>query len=146
MSESPKIAGAVEIHLVHQRLQPMSTRFARTTIAAAALLLILAPLTACKPANIFLEIDNKSGGTLHNVKLTFPGDHLIFRSLEDSTDTGTYRSFAGPGELAISYSTDDGQTHDSTGPQVTGNEKGRVTVTISGSYANFDTKFDEAQQ
>jgi hypothetical protein len=124
----------------------MSTKSARRTLATAAALLMLAILTGCKPDNIFISIKNGSGGTLHNVKVSFPGDELTFSTLEDSTITGTYRHFDGPGDLAISYSTDDGHTYSSSGPHVTGKEKGEVKVSIDGSYANFDTEFAETQQ
>ena len=124
----------------------MVTRSARNALAAAAALLMLVPLTACSPDSVVFEIGNKTGGTLHNVKLTFPGDDISFKTLEDSTYTAKYSHFDGPGELTIFYTTDDGQTFSSTGPEVTGNEKGQVKVTISRSYANFDTEFDESQQ
>ena len=64
---------------------------------------------------------------------------LSFGTLEDSTYTATYRHFDSAGDLAISNVTDDGQTYSSSGPHVTGNEKGEVKVRIDGSYANFDT-------
>lgn len=123
----------------------MSRTSARRTLAAAVLLMF-ATLTACKPDNIFFSIENRSGGTLHNVKVSYPGDDLTFSTLENSTITGTYRHFDGPGDLSISYSTEDGQSHNSTGPHVTGEEKGEVKVSIDASWANFDTKFEQAQQ
>lgn len=107
---------------------------------------MLASLTGCQPDNVVFEIGNTSGGKLHNVKLIYPGGDLSFGTLEDSTYTATYRHFDGGGDLAISYATDDGQTYSSSGPHVTGNEKGEVKVRIEGSYANFDTKFEESQQ
>ena len=124
----------------------MSRNSARKTLGTAAALLVLATLTACKADNIFFSIQNGSGGTLHDVKVTYPDDKLTFGTLDDSTITGTYRHFDGPGALNISYTTEDGQTHNSSGPQVTGNEKGEVKINIDGSYASFDTKFDESQK
>lgn len=59
---------------------------------------------------------------------------------------GTFRHFDGPGNLTISYSTEDGHTYGSSGPNVTGDEKGEVTVSIKGSYAIFDTDFEESQK
>ncbi len=116
---------------------------ARRARAAAVALLMLATLTGCKPDNVFFSVKNESGGTLHDVKVTYPDDKLTFSTLDNSTISGTYRHFDGPGGLALSYSTDDGRTYTTSGPQVTGNEKGEVTVTIEGSHASFDTKFDE---
>jgi len=107
---------------------------------------MLGTLTACRPDSIYFEIGNNSGGKLHNVRLTFPGDDVTFGTLEDSTYTATSRHFNGPGDLAISYSTEDGHTYSSSGPHVTGNEKGEAKVRIDGSYTSFDTKFEEAQQ
>jgi hypothetical protein len=116
------------------------------TLGAAAVLLILASLTACKPDNIFFSVQNGSGGKLHDVKVTYPDDKLTFGTLDDSTITGTYRHFDGPGDLGVSFSTEDGQSHSSSGPRVTGNEKGEVKINIGGSYASFDTNFEQSQQ
>lgn len=124
----------------------MGMKSARMALATAAALFMLATLPGCKPDNIFFSIENRSGRTLHNVKVSFPDDDLTFSMLENSTVTGTYRHFDGPGDLAISYKTDDGGTHNSSGPHVTGNEKGQVTIRIDASWANFDTKFEENQQ
>jgi hypothetical protein len=124
----------------------MSPNSTRTTLAVVAALLILATLTGCKPENIFFSVKNGSGATLHDVKVTYPGDDFTIATLADSTTYGTYRHFDGPGKLTVSYSTEDGRTYNTSGPQVTGNEKGEVSVSIDGSYASFDTKFEEVQQ
>jgi hypothetical protein len=107
---------------------------------------MLATLTSCKPDNVFFSIKNGSGGILHDVKVTYPGGELSIATLPDSTVTGTFRHFDGPGELMVSYSTDDGHTYSTSGPQLTGNEKGEVTISIDGRYASFDTKFEGSQQ
>jgi hypothetical protein len=124
----------------------MSWNSARKTLAAAAAVLMLAALTGCKPDNIFFSVKNGSDGALHDVKVSYPGDELAVGTLNISTIYGTYRHFDGPGSLTVSYSTEDGSTHSSSGPQVTGNEKGEVDVSIDGSYASFDTKFEESRQ
>jgi hypothetical protein len=123
----------------------MSRNSAKKCLAAAAALLMLASLTACKPDNVFFEVTNGSGGKVHDVKVTYPDDKLTFGSLDDSTITGTYRHFDGPGDLAVSFSTEDGQSHSSSGPQVSGNEKGEVKINISGSSASFETSFEQRQ-
>jgi hypothetical protein len=131
----------------------MSMNSTRTTLAATATLLLLATLTGCQSENIFFEIGNFSGGKLHNIKLThckaprmaLPDGDLEIDSLNDSTINGNYGHFDGPGDLTISYSTDDGTTYSTTGPHINGNEKGKVDVNISGSRASFEAKFDEAQ-
>ena len=70
-----------------------------------------------------------------------------FDAVPDSTDTATFRHFDdGPGQLAVSYTTEDGQSYKGTGPQVAGSEKGEVKVSIEGSYASFDTQFEANQQ
>lgn len=115
-------------------------------LAAATAFLMLAALPGCKADKIFFSIENRSGGTLHDVKVSYPGDDLTFSSLEDSTITGTFRHFDGPGDIAISYKTEDGGAHRSSGPHVTGDEKGQVTIRIDASWANFDTQFEQSQQ
>lgn len=123
----------------------MSAKSHLRTLAAAAILLMAVSLTGCKPNNIFFDVTNGSGGTLHNVKITYPGDELNFATLDNSTSTGTFRHFDGPGDLSISYSTEDGRSHSFSGPHVDGSEKGTVKIDIQGSYASFDTKFDGGQ-
>ena len=124
----------------------MSRKSARRTLVTTAALLIIATLTSCKSGNVFFTVENASGETLHNVKVTYPGDDFTIATLTNSTTYGTHRRFDGPGDLAVSYSTDDGRTHSSSGPRVTGNEKGEVNISIAGSSANFETKFEESQQ
>ncbi len=124
----------------------MSRNSARGTLTAAVVLLMLATFTGCRPDNIFFTIKNTSGGTLHDVKVTYPGGQLKLETLDNSTISGTFRHFDGPGDLAVSYSTEDGHNYGSSGPRVTGNEKGEVEISIEGSYSSFDTKFDEGQQ
>jgi hypothetical protein len=126
--------------------KPMSLKSARRTLAAPAALLMLATLTGCKSDNIFFSVENGSGGTLHDVKVTFPGDKFTIATLSNSTIYGTNRHFDGPGDLTVSYSTEDGRTYSSSGPQVTGKEIGEVDVSIVGKYASFDTKLEESQQ
>jgi len=77
----------------------MSRNSARRTLPAAAALLMLATLTGCKSENIFFSVQNGSGGTLHDVKVTYPGDVLIIVTLNDPTTYGTHRHFDGPGGL-----------------------------------------------
>jgi hypothetical protein len=123
------------------------------TLAATVTLLLLGSLTGCQSEGIFFKIANFSGGKLHDIKLThckaprmgLPDGDLEIDSLDDSTINGNYGHFDGPGDLTISYSTDDGATYSTTGPHIDGNEKGNVAVNISGSQASFETKFDEAQ-
>lgn len=130
----------------------MSMNPTRINLAATATLL-LATLTGCQSENIFFEIGNFSGGKLHNVKLTpckaprmaLPDGDLEIDSLNDSTINGNYGHCDGPGDLTISYSTDDGTTYNTIGPHISGNERGKVNVNISGRRASFETKFDEAQ-
>jgi hypothetical protein len=114
--------------------------------AATAVLLVLATLVGCKAENIFFSIQNESGETLHDVKVTYPGDVIDIETLSDSTVYGVHRHFDGSGGLSISYSTPDGHTYSSSGPEVTGDEKGEVTVSINGSNASFDTRFEESRQ
>lgn len=124
----------------------MSRNPAWRTLVAAAALFMLPALTGCKPDNIFFSVANGSGGTLHNVKVIFPGGQLTIETLNDSTINGSFHHFDGPGDLTASFSTEDGRTHSSSGPHVTGKEKGEVKVSIDGSYASFETKFDDSQQ
>ena len=124
----------------------MSGMSARKTLAITATLLILALLTGCKSRNIFFSVENKSGQTLHDIKVTYPGDELTIDSLTNSTINGSFGSFDGPGRLSVSYSTEGGRTHSSSGPQVNGNEKGQVTITLDSSSASFETKFEESRQ
>jgi hypothetical protein len=134
----------------------MSRDTVRRTLSVAALLLMLATLTGCRADNIFFSVENYSGGTLHDVKVTYPGEKIAIGpligskidigTLNNSTILGTYRHFDGPGNVTLSYSTEDGNTHNFSSPHVTGDEKGEVKVTIDGSYANFDMKFEESQQ
>jgi hypothetical protein len=129
----------------------MSMNSTRTTLAATAKLLLLGTLSGCQPEGIFFEIGNFSGGKLHDIKLThckaprmaLPDGDLEIDSLDDSTVNGNYGHFDGPGDLTISYSTDNGTTHSTTGPHINGNEKGKVNVNITGSHASFETRFDE---
>jgi hypothetical protein len=123
----------------------MSRNSARRTLAAAAALLMLSALTGCKSENIFFSVQNESGETLHDVKVTYPEDVLVIETLNDSTIYGVHRHFNGPGRLAVSYSTADGHSYSSSGPEVTGDEKGEVTVSINGSNASFATKFEESR-
>jgi hypothetical protein len=134
----------------------MSRKTARGTFTAAAALLMLATLTGCRPDNIFFSVKNESGGTLHDVKVTYPGEKITIGpligstinvgTLENSTIIGTYRHFDGPGNVTVSYSTEDGHTHSFSSPPVTGSEKGEVRVSIEGNWASFDTKFEGSQQ
>jgi hypothetical protein len=128
----------------------MRPKSARRTIVAATTLLILATLTACKSENIFFRVTNKSGGVLHDVKVTYPGDEFIVPTLQGSSNTfsvfGVYRHFSGPGDLTVSYSTDSGRSYSHSGPTVTGSETGEVAVNIDGSDATFETKFDVSQK
>ncbi len=124
----------------------MSRNRACRTLAAAAALLMLSTLTSCKSENIFFSVQNESGGTLHDVKVTYPGDVLTIDTINDSTIYGVHRHFDGPGRLTVSYSTEDGHSYSSSGPEVTGDEKGEVTVSINGSIASFETKFEESRQ
>src|ERR1035441_440028 len=83
----------------------------RTTLTATATLLLLATLTGCQSEGIFFEIGNFSGGKLHSIKLTHckaprmgvPDGDLEIDSLDDSTIEGNYGHFDGPGDLTISY-------------------------------------------
>jgi hypothetical protein len=125
------------------------------TLAAAASLLMLAALTGCRADNIFFSVENYSGETLHDVKVTYPGEKITIGpligskidigTLNNSTILGTYRHFDGPGNVTVSYSTEDGRTHSFSSPRVTGDEKGNVKISIDGSNASFDMKFDESQ-
>jgi len=124
----------------------MSLKSTRRAFAAAAVLLMLAAVTGCKPDNVFFRIGNWSGGTLHNVKVMYPGGELTVDTLDNSSEYGTYRHFDGPGTLEISYTTESGSDRSSSGPQVTGNEKGEVRIRIDGSWATFDTQFEPSQQ
>ncbi|MGA2635521.1 MAG: hypothetical protein ABSF16_14900 [Terracidiphilus sp.] len=133
----------------------MSRNPARSTFAAAALLLMFAALMGCRADNIFFSVENHSGGTLHNVKVTYPGEKITIGpligskidigTLNNSTILGTYRHFDGPGKVTVSYSTEDGRAHSFSSPQVTGDEKGNVTISIEGNSVSFDMKFDESQ-
>jgi hypothetical protein len=80
----------------------MSRNSARRVLASTAALLMLVTLTGCKPDNIFISIENGSGGTLHNVKLTYPGDDLTIATLENSQTIGGFRHFDGRGDLTVS--------------------------------------------
>ena len=124
----------------------MSRKSAWKTLATIAALLMLSGLAGCKSGNIFLTVENASGETLHNVKVTYPGDELTIKTLTSSTTYGTHRHFDSPGDLGVSYSTEDGRIHSSSGPRVTGKEKGEVKVSIDGSSASFETKFEESRQ
>ena len=124
----------------------MNRNSARRTLAAAAALLILTALTGCKPDNIFLTLKNDSGGALKDVKLTYPDNELTTGTLDENSILGAYRHFDGPGNLVISYSTQEGRHFSSAGPAVTGNEKGEVDVIIEGSSAHFETKFADSQR
>jgi hypothetical protein len=118
--------------------------------------LMLATRTGCRPDNIFFSVENHSGGTLHDVKVTYPGEKITFGpligstikmgTLEDSTIIATFRHFDAPGNVTVSYSTEDGHTYTSSSRQVSGNEKGDVKISIYGSYASFDTKFEDSRQ
>jgi hypothetical protein len=131
----------------------MNPKSTRTTVVATAALLLLATLTGCSPENIYFEIANMSGGKLHNIKLShcqaprmgLPDGDLEIESLNDSTINANFGHFDGPGDLTISYSTEGGNTYSTTGPHINGNEKGKINVTIFGSRASFETKFDETQ-
>jgi hypothetical protein len=132
----------------------MSLSSARLTLAAAALLM-LATLTGCSPDDVTFSVRNESGGTLHDVKLTYPGEKIpfgpligstiSFGTLADSSISAGIRHFDGPGNVTVSYSTEDGHTYSSSSPKVTGNEKGEVKVTIEGSHASFDMNLEESQ-
>jgi hypothetical protein len=124
----------------------MSPNSIRRTLAAAAAILILATLTGCQPDNIFFSVGNVSGGTLHDVKVAYPGGLLNLGTLEPSSFTGTYRHFNGPGDLSVSYATESGRTYSHSGPHVAGNETGGVKVNIDGSDATFETNFDAVQK
>jgi hypothetical protein len=124
----------------------MSLKSARRTLAAPAALLMLATLTGCKSDDIFFSVENGSGGTLHDVKVTFPGDKFTIATLGSSTIYATDRHFDGPGNLTVSYSTEDGHTYSSSGPKVTGNEMGEIDVSIVGSNASFLTKLEKSRQ
>jgi hypothetical protein len=134
----------------------MSRNPARSTFAAAALLLMFAALMGCRADNIFFSVENHSGEVLHNVKVTYPGEKITIGSLigssisigtlERSTIHGGFRHFDGPGNVTVSYSTEDGHTYSFSSRQVTGNEKGKVTISIYGSYTNFDTNFEENRE
>jgi hypothetical protein len=120
------------------------------------MLLALLTLIGCRPDNIFFTVENHSGGTLHDVKVTYPGETITIGpligssinlgKLDASTITGTFRHFDGPGNVTVTYSTEDGQSHTSSSRPVTGNEKGEVKISIYGSYASFDTKFEDSRQ
>ena len=136
----------------------MRPKSPQRTLVAAATLLILATLAACKLDNIFFTITNQSDGTLHDVKVTYSGDTLNvgtlnkikIETLQSSNNSfgvfGTYRHFGGPGDLAVSYSTESGRTYSHSGPRVTGDETGDVKVNIDGSDATFDTRFDVSRK
>jgi len=124
----------------------MRPNSARITLVAVGALLMLVTLAGCKPDNIFISIENGSGGTLHHVKLTYPGNDLSVSTLDISQTVGGFRHFDGPGALTVSYTTEDGHDYSSSGPEVTGNEKGDVKVRIDGSYASFDTKLEESKE
>ena len=128
----------------------MSPKSARRTLAAAAALLVLATLTGCKPDNILFSVKNESGGTLDDVKVTYPGDELNVGTLDGtptpSTIYGAFRHFDGPGFVTVTYTTVRGSTYSHSSPHVAGNEKGEVKISIDGSDASFETKFDESQK
>src|SRR5579872_1210256 len=98
----------------------MRRRSVRTILAMTVALLSLACLTGCKSGNVFFTVENGSGETLHDVKVTYPGDDFTIRTLTNSTTFGTHRRFDGAGDLRVSYSTEDGRMHSSSGPRVTG--------------------------
>ena len=123
----------------------MRTGSARKTLSVIVLLISLA-LSGCKADNVIFTVRNDSGGTVHDVKVGFPGNEFTISTLGDSTIEATHRHFSGPGRLTISFSTDEGRTYSSSGPPVTGTEKGRVDISIEGSHANFETRFEDNQQ
>jgi len=121
----------------------MSRKSARQAIVAVALLMFVTVI-GCRPDDVFFRIANPSSGKLSNVKVSFPDDDFTISTLDNSSVFGTYRHFSGPGELSISYTTEDGHTWTSTGPHVNGDEKGEVGITIQGSNADFETKFADS--
>ena len=116
---------------------PLFRKAARKTFVTTAVLVIFFTLTGCKSKDIFFSVQNKSGETLHDIKVTYPGGELTIDSLTDSTINGSFGYFDGPGRLSVSYITEGGGTHSSSGPQVNGNEKGQLNVTLDGSSASF---------
>jgi hypothetical protein len=128
----------------------MSRNSFRRTLVAAAALLMLAALVGCKPDNIFFSVKNESGGTLHDVKVTYPGDELNVGTLDGTPNTsqifGTFRHFDGPGIVTVTYTTERGSTYSHSSPPVAGSEKGNVKINIEGSSANFEMNFDASQQ
>ena len=128
----------------------MSSKSTQAISAVASVALAFFFLKGWRPQNIFFDVTNSSGGTLHNIKITpgvaYGSDDESIDSLNDSTIHGNYGNFDGPGDLSVSYSTEDGRTYSSSGPHVTGNEKGVVHVNISGSTASIETKFEGTQQ
>ncbi len=124
----------------------MMRKSAPKILAMTAALLMFSILTGCKSRNIFFSVENRSGETLHDVKVTYPGDELTMETLGNSSIIGGYVHFDGPGRLSVSYSTEDRRMHGSSGPLVTGNEKGQVNIRLEGASASFETKFEESQQ
>lgn len=128
-------------------MPPPSTRSMLATAGTfAAGILTLFTTNGWRPQHIFFTVSNHSGGALHDVKVTYPGDELNVGTLPDSTINGTYRNFDGPGDLIVSYTTESGRTYTRPGPHVTGDEKGDVKIEIDGSDASFETSFDQTQK
>jgi len=124
----------------------MTLQSPRKILTIAIAVLTFATLTGCRPENIFFTVGNQSGGALHDVKVTYPGDELDVGTLTDNQILGTFRHFDGAGDLTVSYTTESGRTYSHSGPHVTGDEKGDVKINIEGSDANFETNFDQSQK
>ena len=119
---------------------------AQKALIATSALLVSAALAGCKPENLFIEVGNGSGGTLRNIKVALPGDEYSIDSLPNSSINGSYHHFSGPGDLTVTFTTEGGYTHTSSGPHVTGNESGRLRIFIDGGYAEFASQFDQPQK
>ena len=128
----------------------MNPKSVRRILAASAALLTLAALPGCRVDNVFFSVKNASGESLHDVKVTYPGDVLDVGTLDGKLDTATiygkFGHFDGPGFVSVTYTTERGNSYSHSGPHVNGSEKGDVKINIEGSSADFEMNLDPSRQ
>ncbi len=101
-------------------------------------------VSGCASRVIQVTIENRSGGTLRNIEVEYPGGSFGLATMEQG---GTYRYPIKPqrkGPVQIRYVNDEGRMQSVTGTVVEHNDSGSLRIILSGEGAEFSPEVNRS--